>query len=138
MDSSAEELGMKDIAGHGFGGVVESEERIISGNCGMKDHRVVAVEDCRTGGSTFCDESHVQLFLSTIVDKRRMSRSLTTNPTLTLQSSSFVLCDRKTLLSSKFARFHNFAHDNRVDVDQDCKSRRKNVLFRNRQRTTVT
>jgi hypothetical protein len=26
VDSSAEELGMKDIAGNGFGGVVESEE----------------------------------------------------------------------------------------------------------------
>ena len=61
MDSSAEELGMKDIAGHGFGGVVESERRIVLGRCGMKDRRVVAVEDCRTGGgSSFCDESNVQ------------------------------------------------------------------------------
>ena len=52
---------MQDIVGHGFGGVVESEERIVSGSCGMKDRRVVAVEDFRTGGrSIFCDESHVQ------------------------------------------------------------------------------
>ena len=46
-------LGMKDIAGHGSGGVVESEERIVLGNCGMKDRREVAVEDCRSGGRLF-------------------------------------------------------------------------------------
>ena len=55
MDSSAEELGMEDIAGHGFGGVVVSEERIVPGSCGMKERRVVAVKDCRTGGGfSFC------------------------------------------------------------------------------------
>ncbi len=66
----------------------------MSESCGMNGRRVVAVEDCRTiEGFSFCDKSHVQLFLSTIVDKRRMSKSLTTNPVLTLQSSSFVLCE---------------------------------------------
>ena len=61
MDSSEESLGMKDIAGDGFGGVVESEERIMSGNCGTEDRRVVVVEDCRTGGGfSFCDQYHVQ------------------------------------------------------------------------------
>ena len=91
VDSSVEKVGMKDIAGNGFGGVVESEERIMSGSCGMNGRRVVAVEDCRTiEAFSFCDKSRVLLFLSTIVDKRRMSKSLTTNPVLTLQSSSFV------------------------------------------------
>ena len=32
VDSSEDNLGMKDIAGDGSGGVVESEERIMSGN----------------------------------------------------------------------------------------------------------
>ena len=45
------------------------------------------------GGSSVCDKSHVQLFLNTIFDRRRMSKSLITNPVLTLQSCAFALCE---------------------------------------------
>ena len=42
VDSSVANGGMKDIAGNGFGGVVKSEERSMSGNYG----RIVGTEDC--------------------------------------------------------------------------------------------
>ena len=68
VGSSAEESGTKDIAGDGFGRVVDSEERSMSGNCGRivgtEDCRVVVVEDCRTGGEfNFDDKTHMQLCL---------------------------------------------------------------------------
>ena len=37
VDSSAEELGTKDIVGDGFGGVVRSEERIQDGTVDRRD-----------------------------------------------------------------------------------------------------
>ncbi len=71
MDSSEEKVGMKDIAGNGFGGVVETEERRMSGNCGRivgtEDCRVVVVEDCRTGGEfkscSMSGELHMNMFV---------------------------------------------------------------------------
>ena len=73
VDLSEEKLGLEDIAGNGVSGVVELEERIMSGDCGTEDCRVVVVEDCRTGGGLNHDgKSHMQLCLDTIVDVRRM------------------------------------------------------------------
>ena len=61
---------MKDIAGHGFGGAVELEER------STEERRVVVVEDFGTGGKfescSHAVESHMQIFERTIRDSRRM------------------------------------------------------------------
>ena len=79
-DSSAETVGMKDIAGNGVGGVVVTEERIQERDGGLKGR--------------FCGgRSHIETFLKLIIDKRCMSKSLISDPVLTLQSSSFMLCD---------------------------------------------
>ena len=43
MDSSEEKFGLEDMAGNGVGGVVELEERIMSGNCGTEGCREVVV-----------------------------------------------------------------------------------------------
>ena len=76
VDSPEEKLGFEDIAGNGVGGVVELEERTMSGDCGTEGCRVVVVEDCRAGGELNNDgKSHMQLLLDTIVDARRMSYS---------------------------------------------------------------
>ena len=86
VDSSAEELGTKDIAGEGFGGVVRLKERT----------RVGTEDECGGLQGSFCGgrELHVDMFLTLLVDKRRMSRSLTliSHPVLTLQSHSFMTC----------------------------------------------
>ena len=64
VDSSEETLGLEDIAGNGVGGVVELEERIMSGDCGTEDCRVVVVEDCRTGGGLNHEQiAHVFLLI---------------------------------------------------------------------------
>ena len=68
VDSSTEKLGLEDIDGNGVGGVDEVEDRILFGNSrrivGMKDCRVVVVEDCRTGGElkscSIASESRMQ------------------------------------------------------------------------------
>jgi hypothetical protein len=62
-DSSAETVGMKDVAGNGFGGVVVTEERIQERDGGLKGR-------CCGG------RSHIETFLKLIVDKRCMSKSL--------------------------------------------------------------
>ena len=98
MDSSEESLGLEDIAGNGFGGVVELEERIMSGNCGTEDRRVVVVEDYRTGGRlNLGDTSYMKFCFDTIVDKRCMNKSLTVYPVLTLQSGSCLLCKHEMI-----------------------------------------
>ena len=99
MDSSEEELGSEDIDGNEVGGVVELEDRIMSGNCGTEDTRVVAVEDFRTGGElnifSIAGETHMQFIFDTIVDVRRMCDSLK-QYSLPLLSSQIAdkLCDR--------------------------------------------
>ena len=70
-DSSEENLGKEDIDRSRSGGIDGSEDsRILLEGCGRivgtEDCRVVAIEDCRTGGS------HMDLLLMTIVDVRRM------------------------------------------------------------------
>ena len=63
VDSSENNLGLEDIAVNGLGGVVELEERIMSGDCGTEDRRIVVLEDCRIGGKlNFDDKSHMLLF----------------------------------------------------------------------------
>ena len=37
VDSSEEKFGLEDFAGNGVGGVVELEDRIMSGDCGTED-----------------------------------------------------------------------------------------------------
>ena len=75
VDSSEENIGKVDVDRSKSGGIDGFEDdRILLEDCGgivgMEDCRVVVAEDCRTGGS------HMECFLMTIVDVRRMYDSL--------------------------------------------------------------
>ena len=104
-DSSVEKVGMKDIAGDGFGGVGKSEERSMSGDCkgtvGTEERRVVVVEEFGTGGKfescSHAVDSHMRIVERTIRNSRRMHRSLYFQPC----PLSIVLHDRNILLSTK-------------------------------------
>ena len=80
-DSSAEELGTKDIAGEGFGGVVRWKERTRVGTedeCGCRG----GLKGSFCGGLNIDRKSHLQIFHDTIIDVRRMysSEYILSNP----------------------------------------------------------
>ena len=78
MDSSEDNLGMKEIDGDGFGGVVESEERSRVGteeSCGLRGSCCGGLKGSFCGGLSMVNKSHMQMFLGTIFDVRRMYES---------------------------------------------------------------
>ena len=81
-DSSAETVGMKDIAGNGVGGVVRLEERMCSCRGGLKGSSCGGLKGSFCGGLNIDKTSHLQIFHDTIIDVRRMFRSkfISSNP----------------------------------------------------------
>ena len=96
MDSSEEEFGLVGVAGSGFGGDVEMEER---SRVDAEDRRDSGLEGEFCGGlqGSYCrgGGSHIDMSLRSIIDKRCMNKSLTERlcPVVTLQSCSFMLCE---------------------------------------------
>ena len=85
VDSSEEEFGLVGVAGNGFGGDVESEERSRVGTeecCGLQGSCCGGLKGRFCGGLNIDGKSHMQLFLDTIVDVRRMyeSKHILLNP----------------------------------------------------------
>ena len=87
VDSSEEEFGLVGVSGNGFGGVVKSEERIRvwteeRTDCGLQGSFCGGLQGSFCGGG----ESHIDMFLTSLIDKRRMSSSLIvrSHPALTL------------------------------------------------------
>ena len=82
------------VAGNGFGGDVELEER---SRVGTEDRRDGVLKCICCGGlqGSYCGggEAHIDMFLRSIIDKRCMYKSLTvrSHPAFTLQSRSFML-----------------------------------------------
>ena len=76
MDSSEEEFGLVGVAGNGFGGDVELEER---SRVGTEDRRDGVLKGSVCGGlqGSYCGggESHIDIFLKSIIDKRCMNKS---------------------------------------------------------------
>ena len=73
---------MKDIDGNGFGGVVESEERSRFGTeecCGLRGSCCGGLKGSLCGGLRIDVKSHMQLFLDTMIDVRRMYESMNIN-----------------------------------------------------------
>ena len=88
VDSSEEKVGKVHVDGskvdRTIGGIDGLEvDRVMLEDCG-----VVFQEDCRIGGL------HIDICLTSIVDRRRMNSSsiVQQDPVLTMQSCSFVLC----------------------------------------------
>ena len=88
MDSSEEKVGKVDID-------LLKVDRIKGGIDGLEDDRilledrgVVVEEDCGI------KRLHIDIFLTSIIDRRRMNSSLIVqpDPVLTMQSCSFLLC----------------------------------------------
>jgi hypothetical protein len=92
VDSSAEKEGTKDIAGEGFGGVVSWKERSDLGT--EDEYEGLQGRFCGGGGS------HIDMFLTSLIDRRKMDSSLTvhSHPLITLQSHSFMTCQHTILI----------------------------------------
>ena len=113
MDSSEEELGSEDIDG----GVDEVEDRIAE-DCGVvfaEDCRTVVVEDGKAHSHVTDDsrsargelkncsmpgELHMNIFVRSVIDKRRIESSLHVHPCKSLNSQVVdKLCDQSDLFS---------------------------------------
>ena len=84
LDSSEEELGLEDVAGDGVGGVVRSKQRARVGTEDCSRVALGGLQGSICGGG----ESHIDNFLTSMIDKRRMNILLTvrSHPLFTLQS----------------------------------------------------
>ena len=88
VDSSEQEFGLVGVSGNGFGGDVEMEER---SRVDAEDRRDGGLKGKCCGGlqGSYCGggESHIDMFLKSIIDKRCMNKSWTERlyPVVTLQ-----------------------------------------------------
>ena len=79
VDSSEEKLGLEDIVGNEVGGDVELEERSRVGTeecCGLQGSCCGGLKGSFCGGLSMENKPHLQIFLDTILDVRRMYDSM--------------------------------------------------------------